>query len=1126
MIAYCLIIGCFKDFFLSRLPAFDNAMMNICTFVSQVKRSIYAIHSGFVIVGISTFALLLTAYRTTAQPPSDLRLEHITEEQGLSSSVVNGMFQDRDGMLWFATFDGINRYDGLKFRHFRHILPDSLSDGISTMRAIAQDYTGTLWIGSESKIGVSRFDSRTEVFNFITFPISATPLHIITIRETSDKTLWFGTTRGLFRLNRLSPTSPSNMSIEEASEAKDLRNEEIIALHEDGDSKLWIITRTSIYRLSKGTRIEKVWSVKQGVQITAASMKRDSSATYLWLGTAAHGVLCWNTSTQSEHALFTESQGMTSNAIRTILCVQNGSIWAGTDKGISIITPTRLFPQTHTITRVQTNRANPQSLSGNVVQALFEDASGVIWAAVEFYGLNKYAPLRNKFQRISSSFVPTQLALSSNYVRGIAETPTSLKSSSSNTSEQSTYLWVATQTAGLNRLNRSTGEWTYFRKDKFGSDTAWALQFDGKQTLWIGLVRGGLWSYNIQTQAMTRYSGIPAAATVQAIFLDKQGNVWVTGDKLPLTTFSPNNPAQPPRQYSITTSSGTNERVYCCIETRRGAFLVGTDKGLRELDRSAGKTKPWLSAVTVNALYEDASEALWIGTRGQGLWHYRPKNSSTSESTYMMGEREGLPSSIVSAILPDSFGKLWVSTKHGIVHIDPERRKILHLYDIDDGLQGNEFHRESAFASPKGELFFGGTNGLNFFKPGEMLANRTPPPILITSVKKSEREEILTDSTVHATKTIHLRHDENTLTFSFVALDYNSPEHNVYAYTLEGLDKGWIQSGNRREATYTSLEPGEYTFRVRAANNDGVWNEEGATMQIVIAPPIWRTWWFIGLSVASVICLGFVAYRARIRGIEAQNELLEKQVTMRTAELRTANVELQQINNKLSDSLNEIQILSSVLDGERNKSEDLLLNILPPSIAERLKWGETTIVDTFESATVLFSDMVGFTKIASRVSAEELIVMLNRMFSVFDQLAEVHTVEKIKTIGDAYMAVAGVPIPNEQHATAIALMALDMQLAIKELAETENLPISIRVGIHSGYLTAGVIGEKKFAYDLWGDTVNTASRMESSGEAGRVQCSEATYQLLKDTFDFEERGTIEVKGKGAMKTYFLLGQKA
>jgi adenylate cyclase len=223
--------------------------------------------------------------------------------------------------------------------------------------------------------------------------------------------------------------------------------------------------------------------------------------------------------------------------------------------------------------------------------------------------------------------------------------------------------------------------------------------------------------------------------------------------------------------------------------------------------------------------------------------------------------------------------------------------------------------------------------------------------------------------------------------------------------------------------------------------------------------------------------------------------------------------------------LDEIKILSSVLEGERNKSDDLLLNILPASIAERLKWGETTIVDTFESATVIFTDMVGFTKIASKVSAEELIVILNRMFSEFDKLAEKHGVEKIKTIGDAYMAVAGVPIPNEFHAEAVADMALDIMLAINNLAEKENLPISIRAGIHTGYLTAGVIGEKKFAYDLWGDTVNTASRMESSGEPGRVQCSEATYRALKDTFDFEERGTIEVKGKGAMKTYFVLGRK-
>jgi len=206
---------------------------------------------------------------------------------------------------------------------------------------------------------------------------------------------------------------------------------------------------------------------------------------------------------------------------------------------------------------------------------------------------------------------------------------------------------------------------------------------------------------------------------------------------------------------------------------------------------------------------------------------------------------------------------------------------------------------------------------------------------------------------------------------------------------------------------------------------------------------------------------------------------------------------------------------------EREKSERLLLNILPAPIAERLKTGSSTIADGFAEATVLFSDLVGFTKVSARVTAEELVSRLNELFQAFDSLAEDHGVEKIKTIGDAYMVAGGLPIPQPDHAERIANMALDMLGAVEGYNARAEEPFEIRIGIHTGPVVAGVIGSAKFAYDLWGDTVNTASRMESNSLPGRIQVSEATHDLLRARYRFESRGTIEVKGKGQMKTYFL-----
>ncbi len=216
----------------------------------------------------------------------------------------------------------------------------------------------------------------------------------------------------------------------------------------------------------------------------------------------------------------------------------------------------------------------------------------------------------------------------------------------------------------------------------------------------------------------------------------------------------------------------------------------------------------------------------------------------------------------------------------------------------------------------------------------------------------------------------------------------------------------------------------------------------------------------------------------------------------------------------------------SQLQAEQEKSERLLLNILPGPIAERLKAGESTIADHFPAVTVLFADIEGFTKMAAQVSPVELVKSLNEIFSAFDRLAEKHRLEKIKTIGDAYMVVGGLPTPREDHAEAMAAMALDMQSEVGHYNAAHGSRLKIRIGMHSGPVVAGVIGQKKFNYDLWGDTVNTASRMEVFGQAGQIQTTETTYQLLKDNFTFSKRGKIDVKGKGEMVAYLLTGKRS
>jgi class 3 adenylate cyclase len=232
---------------------------------------------------------------------------------------------------------------------------------------------------------------------------------------------------------------------------------------------------------------------------------------------------------------------------------------------------------------------------------------------------------------------------------------------------------------------------------------------------------------------------------------------------------------------------------------------------------------------------------------------------------------------------------------------------------------------------------------------------------------------------------------------------------------------------------------------------------------------------------------------------------------------------IQRHNDHLEEQVRE---RTAELTAEKQTTERLLLNVLPAPIAERLKAGENLIVDRFDEVSVLFADIVGFTTLSSQTTPERLVTMLNELFSLFDKLAEKHGLEKIKTIGDAYMVVAGIPHPMADSAIAIGHMAMDMIEGIDAYSQRHDTELTIRVGIHTGPVVAGVIGQKKFIYDLWGDTVNTASRMESHGLPGRVHVTESTYQALQSTFDFERRGPIEIKGKGAMTTYLLVGRKA
>jgi class 3 adenylate cyclase len=297
---------------------------------------------------------------------------------------------------------------------------------------------------------------------------------------------------------------------------------------------------------------------------------------------------------------------------------------------------------------------------------------------------------------------------------------------------------------------------------------------------------------------------------------------------------------------------------------------------------------------------------------------------------------------------------------------------------------------------------------------------------------------------------------------------------------------------------------------------------------------LWISIAVIGLALIVSVVMGTLVTRSVVALSTTVARFADKDFSARTHVATTDEIgQLGTSFNAMADTIqlhseqleDLVRIRTQELTREKQTSERLLLNVLPGPIADRLKTGENLIVDRFEAVSVLFADIVGFTTLSARTSPEALVTMLNELFSAFDRLAEQHGLEKIKTIGDAYLVVAGIPAPIAGHACRITEMALEMIAAVDAYARRTKVELSIRVGIHSGSVVAGVIGTKKFIYDLWGDTVNTASRMESHGLAGRIHISQATCALVAAEFDVEARAPIEVKGKGAMQTYLVIGKK-
>ena len=837
-----------------------------------------------------------------APPGEQVRFENLTSEDGLSSNRVTSILRDNRGFMWFGTFDGLNRYDGYEFKVYRHDASDEYSLSANLVVTLYQDREGLIWVGTSGG-GLNRYDPTTE--QFIHYQHDPSDLNslssttVLSIYEDRQGTLWVGTDSG--GLNRYDPTTGGFVRYQNDPEDPfSLSNDTIWAISEDKQGTLWVGTEGG--GLNRMNRENGQFTIYRNDPMDPKSLSQnnvraiyENSQGELWIGTGG-GLDRLDPETSG----FTHYRNdpsdpfsLSHDFVVSIHEGQSGTLWVGTSVGGL----NRFDRQTGSFEHYQADPDDPDSLSHNTIREIYEDTSGLLWIGTVGGGVN-WLDLQGKQFAYYGIKSGDPISLNSNDIHEIYE-------------DRHGVLWIGTGDGGLNRLDRQNMQVAHYthipdEPNSLSNNRLRAIVEDQAGYLWLA-THSGLNRFDPQLEQFSVYHADPGnpsgllSSIIWSLHVDTQGILWV-GTNLGLNRFDPrsgqftayqNDPQDP--------DSLSGSTITVIQEDQQGYLWLGTlEAGLNRYDRETGRFSSFknnpdnpqsLSGNTVWSIYESKDGTLWIGTSA-GL---DKLDQETGEFVNYRSD-QGLPGGGVMSILEDDLppeqggSNLWLGTSMGLYKFNP-RTETVQRYDVKDGLQGNDFVWGSAFKSPSGELFFGGSNGLTSFYPHQVKASTYLPPVVFTALHLANKPvEIGGDSIlqVSITESDHmtLSHEDRVVSFEFAALDYRAPATNRYRYMLEGFDDGWTEVGaDRRFVTYTNLDPGEYEFHVIGSNSDGVWNEEGTSISITITPPWWQTIWFRGGLILVTVAGLFGAYRWRVKSLETRSQELETQVAEKTRQL-------------------------------------------------------------------------------------------------------------------------------------------------------------------------------------------------------------------------------------------------
>ncbi len=853
-----------------------------------------------------------------------IKFKNITTKDGLYKNNIKSIIQDDKGYIWFGGF-GLYRYDGYEIKEYISTPNDKSFQIGNYVNELFVDSNNNIWIVCSN--GIYLYERDLDRFKQIDFNQEIEDFTHTTLFEHDSKL--FIVLDNIYYM----PVYSNEFKIHTFFSLENDRSIDA-AFFDDQENILYLSeSRANLFYMDFNLSKEEIAKAKISF---INSLKKDvisyigGNEYYMVVAYKQEGIHVFNkkTSNLKHYGYNPNGQGINNNKIKSLWIEDNKKIWIGTGGGgINILDPSNA-----TFTYIQNDKFDPYSLSNNIVLDIYKDKTGIIWVGTLNGGVNYFNTNQKPFYRITNKGKDHSYNLSNNVINDLIE-------------DGEGNIWISTDKGGINVLNVTTGKIKQIkhdptRKNSLSSNNILSLARDETGYIWIGTWGGGLNRYDQENNIFKRYLHDPADDkslawnNVWALHVDKKNNLWIglnNNENAGLDLYDRKSDGfiHYGKKTGDSTSLILNSIEEIITDSKGNLWLGTTGNGLERLNKEDSTFvhyRLWpdnktnnVHGLIIRAIFEDSNNRLWIGTEGGGLNLYDYKKDSFTIFT----TEDGLPSNIISSILEDDKGNLWLGTSKGMCKFDANSFTTVTYNPIID-LKGSQF-TWGAVRSKKGMMYFGTLQGVVAFNPDSITKNHLVPPVEITGFFLSGQEvginqegSILTKH-ISQTDTIILNHKQKIFSFKYVALNYINPFEVQYAYKLEGLEKKWNKVRNIRYATYTNLEPGNYTFMVKASNNEGVWGDNVRTVNIIILPPWWSTLWFRITALVILIALFLSLYRMRIATYKRRQKNLENKVEQRTSQLKAAMNNLKDKNEEIEQQKYSIEEKLIIL--EKQKAE-------------------------------------------------------------------------------------------------------------------------------------------------------------------------------------------------------------